>query len=206
MALTKIDICNQALLKVGQDAVTSLDTSSATNEEYIHSAKLCNQFYDQALDEVLRMHKWNCCMKRAIPARLSEAPTFGYDYAYQLPNDCVRIINVFDNTNQYDDGMVWVVEGRKIFCDYSQIYLKYIARPQTVAVLDSLCAQAVICNLALKLCVPLQLNDDWSGRLQNELHNVVLPSARSIDTIENKELMLEESNWIISRDYDEPII
>ena len=206
MALTKIDICNQALLKVGQDAITSLDTSSATNEEYIHSAKLCNQFYDQALDEVLRMHKWNCCMKRAIPAQLSETPAFGYDYAFQLPNDCVRIINVFDSADQYDDGMVWVVEGRAIYCDYSTIYLKYVARPQVVSALDALCAQAVICNLALKLCIPLQLNDDWAGRLQNELHNVVLPSARSIDTIENKELMLEESQWILSRDYDEPII
>ena len=42
MAQTKIDICNQALLKVGADTIASLDTNQNTNESSIRSAKLCN--------------------------------------------------------------------------------------------------------------------------------------------------------------------
>jgi len=204
MALAKIDICNQALLKVGQREVNSLDTSSGTNEEQIRGAKLCNIFYDQAFDEVLRMYPWNCCVKRATPGRSTDTPAFGYDYSFHLPSDCVRIINIFDSVEEYDDGMQWVIEGRNILCDYGTIYLKYVAKPSNVNALDSLCRQALICNLAFKLCTPLQLDDDWSGRLVNELHQVILPMARSVDTIENKELLLEESSWILGRDIDTP--
>ena len=116
------------------------------------------------------------------------------------------MVNVFDSTNQYVDEIAWVLEGDQILCDYETIYIKYIARPDDVSELDSLATQAMISNLALKLCVPLQLDDSWSARIHSELYQVILPQARSIDTFENKELLLEESNWILGRNYDYPII
>ena len=204
MALSKIDICNQALLKVGADLIASLDTSTATDDGAIRTAKMCNALYDQALDEILRIYTWNCCVARATPTLLGESPAFGYDYAFQLPNDCLRVIRVFDNTSNYSNRLSWVIEGKKILCDTQTVYIKYIARPDDVGILDSLCASALICNLAIKLSVTLQLDVDWQGRLIDELYNVILPSARSIDTIENKELLLEESEWIAGRDYDSP--
>lgn len=203
---SKIDICNQALLKVGADLIASLDTAGETDTGVIRSAKLCKALYDQALEEVLRMYTWNCCVARAIPSRLQDAPSFGYDYAFQLPNDCLRVVAVYEDEGMYDDGLQWVVEQGQILCDYEAIYLKYVRKPDNVNILDSLCTQAVICNLALKLCVALQLDDDWATRISNELHGIVMPQARSIDTFENKELMLEESDWILSRNYDTPII
>ena len=206
MALSKIDVCNHALLKVGADLIASLDTSSATDEGVIRSATLCNVFYDQALEETLRLYPWNCCTKRATPTKLATAPAFGYDNAFQIPNDCMRIINIFDNVNQYDGEMRWTIEGDHILCDYSTIYLKYIAKPTSVGILDPLAMQAFICVLASKLCSPLQLDSDWAMRITNELYQIVLPQARSIDTIENKELMLEESYWITGRNFDRPTI
>ena len=64
MALTKIDICNQALLKVGADMIASLDTSSTSTDAHIRSASLCNVFFDQALEESIRVYPFNSCKKR----------------------------------------------------------------------------------------------------------------------------------------------
>ena len=199
MALTKIDVCNHALLKVGADAIASLDTTASSEEGVVESAKLCKIFYDQALEETLRIYPWNCCTKRAVPSRLVETPAFGYNYYYQLPNDFVRLVNMFDNTNEYVDEVRWVIEGDKLLCDYDTVYIKYIAKPTNVGVLDALATRALICTLAMKLADPLQLDDKKFQAILRELETIVLPSARSIDTFENKELLLEESNWILGR-------
>lgn len=206
MSLTKIDVCNHALLKVGADSIASLDTSAATDEGVIRSARLCNILYDQALEETMRLYPWNCCTRRATPVKLAEVPAFGYEFYFQLPNDCMRVINVFDNINEYDDQIQWVLEGRKLLCNYDTIYLKYVAKPTNVGDLDALATQALICILAKKLCTPLQLDDDWETRITNEIYQIVLPQARSIDTFENKELLLEESSWVLARNVETPFI
>ncbi len=201
MGLSKTDICNQALLKVGADVIESLDTDVNSEEGTVESALLCNVFFDQALDEILRLYQWNCCTKRHTPVKLTEEPEFGYSAAFQLPNDFVRLIRVTDNPDVWIDDIEWVLEDGKILCDYDQVYIRYIATPQNVGDLDSLAAQALICNLAIKLAVPLQQNNDVATRITNELHNIVLPQARSIDTFENMEVQLPESQWITARRY-----
>ena len=206
MALTQIDICNQALLKVGQDLISSLDTETAPDEGSLRSAKLCNVLYSQAVEEVLRMYPWNSCTKRVLPTKLSTSPAFGYDNAFQLPNDFLRMLHLFDSTKQYDDQMKWVIEGDQILCDYDTIYIIYTFLPENIGIVDPLCSSAIITNLAIKLATPLQLEQQWASTLTRELYEVIMPQARSIDTIENKELMLEESYWITGRDFNTPII
>ena len=205
MGLSKIDICNHALLKVGSETIASLDVSTSTDEGVIYSAKLCNILFDQALVETLRLYPWNSVTKRASLTKLSDAPAFKYQYQYPLPNDFVRLINVYDSTDAYDDRREWVIEGENILCDYSSLYIKYIHKPQNVSVLDALASQALICKLAMKLAVPLQLDDKLQQTIMSELVTVVLPQARSIDTIENKSQDLEASEWIYSTNYTSPI-
>jgi len=201
MGLSKIDVCNQALLKVGADVIESLDTDVNSEEGTVEGALLCNVFFDQALDEVLRLYQWNSCTKRDIPVKLTADPVFGYTNAFQLPNDFVRLIRATDNPDYWVDDIEWVLEDGKILCDYDQIYIRYIARPQNVGDLDALATQALICNLAIKLAVPLQQSNDVATRITNELNNIVLPQARAIDTFENMEVQLPESQWVTARKY-----
>jgi len=63
MALTKVQICNMALSKIGNernqlaDATFSSNTGSTFNQ--------CNLHYEQTLKELVRMHSWNCCKARS---------------------------------------------------------------------------------------------------------------------------------------------
>ena len=206
MSLFKIDICNHALLKVGADTIASLDTAQATEDAVIFSAKLCNVLFDQALHETLRMYPWNSATKRTQLSRLTEAPAFKYQYKYALPIDFIRVINLYSSTEGYDDGTEWSIESGEVLTNYDAAYLKYIAKPQDVSMLDPLAQQAVICNLAMKLAVPMQLDEKLKNNLLTELQTIILPAARSIDTIENKNWDNEESNFLVSRSYSSPII
>lgn len=206
MGLSKIEICNHALLKIGADTIASLDINQNDTEAVVQSAKLCNVLFDQSLEEVLRTYKWNSALKRSQLSRLVETPAFKFKYKYQLPNDCVRVMNVYDQKDAYDDRTQWVVEGRTILCDYDEVYLCYVSRPQDVSQLDAFLTRAVIQNLAIKLSVPMQLDQVMQNNLIQEYEQVVLPAARSVDTLENKYWEMEESDFILSRYNQSPII
>jgi len=205
MGLSQLEICNHALLKVGADTVDTLTEPTSSADGTKRSISLCNTFFDQAYEEVLRIYPWNSAKKRAT-LTLTDNPDFGYEKRAALPDDFIRLVNVFRYEDERDQGTAWVVEGGYILSDYDTMYLKYIAKPTDTTELEPLCTNAVICNLALKLCTALQLDDDWAGRISDELHGRILPSARSIDTMENKELLLEESSWINSRNFENPYI
>ena len=206
MGLSKIEICNHALLKIGADTIASLDINQNDTEAVVQSAKLCNVLFRQSLDETLRTYKWNSALKRYKLNRLSEAPAFKFKYQYQLPNDCIRVINVYDDPEAYDDRTEWVVEGRTILCDYENVYISCVSRPDDVSKLDAFLTRAVIQNLAIKLAVPMQLDQVMQNNLIDEYESVVLPAARSVDTLENKYWELEESDFILSRYNQRPII
>ena len=206
MGLSKVEICNHALLKIGADPIASLDINQTDSEAVVQSARLCGILYDQALKETLRTYKWNSALKRSQLSRLSEAPAFKFKYKYQLPGDCIRVINVYDEKDAYDDRTQWVVEGRTILCDYENVYLLYVSNPQDVATLDPFLTKAIIQNLAIKLSVPMQLDQTMQNALIQEYEQVVLPAARSVDTLENKYWDMEESDFILSRYNESPII
>lgn len=206
MGLSKIEICNHALLKIGADTIASLDINQNDTEAVVQSAKLCGILFDQALEETLRTYKWNSALKRAKLSRLTEAPAFKFKYKYQLPNDCIRVMNIYDQKDAYDDRTQWVVEGRTILCDYDEVYLCYVSKPQDVSQLDAFLTRAVIQNLAIKLSVPMQLDQVMQNNLIQEYEQVVLPAARSVDTLENKYWEMEESDFILSRYNQSPII
>lgn len=206
MGLSKIEICNHALLKIGADTIASLDINQNDTEAVVQSAKLCNVLFKQSLDETLRTYKWNSALKRYKLNRLSEAPAFKFKYQYQLPSDCIRVINVYDKADAYDDRTQWVVEGRTILCDYESVYICCVSRPSDVSQLDAFLTRAIIQNLAIKLAVPMQLDQVMQNNLIQEYESVILPAARSVDTLENKYWEMEESDFILSRYNEQPII
>ena len=206
MGLSKVEICNHALLKIGADTIASLDINQTDSEAVVQSAKLCGILFDQALEETLRTYKWNSALKRSQLSRLTETPAFKFKYKYQLPGDCIRVMNVYDKADAYDDRTQWVVEGRTILCDYETVYLCYVSKPEDVSELDAFLTRAVIQNLAIKLAVPMQLDQVMQNSLIQEYEQVILPAARSVDTLENKYWEMEESDFILSRYNEQPII
>jgi hypothetical protein len=109
MASSDIEICNLALSRLGADTITSL-TADATKED-----RLCNQFYAQFRDELLRSFAWNFAVK-STPLNLVDG--YETDTAY---TDKISITNVATSNpiivtaaNNYATGQIvklWDVGG-----------------------------------------------------------------------------------------------
>jgi len=98
-----IALANQALGLLG---AAEIEVDGTTlNHTY------CTTFFDQARDEILSSHKWNFAKKRAYAIQTTD-PLFGYDNAFTVPSDCLRIWMI-----EEDPKAEWEREGNLILTD-----------------------------------------------------------------------------------------
>jgi hypothetical protein len=87
--MTEVDICNQALANLGDDAtVSSINPSDGSAQ-----ADLCSRFYPQARDSLLEMYAWGFATKRVTLALLGSNWS-EWKYAYAVPNDALNLLAV----------------------------------------------------------------------------------------------------------------
>lgn len=181
-----VDVCNKALNKLGQGAITSLDDGTK-------SANLCKQNWPLVRDQVLRDHPWNFAVKRATLAPVSTAPDWGFDAAFTLPSDCLRLIEVRDlSTDDY------VVEGRQILCDEEVLYIRYVRRVEDPNVYDSAFVDTAACRLAFELCEAITQSNTKKDALFQEYDDSLLRAKRA-DAQENPPTQFEEDDWLSVR-------
>ena len=191
MAVTQISICNNALVKVGADRISSISQDT-------RSAILLNAIWDQVRDEVLRAHPWNFAMKRAVLAPNSDAPDFGYDYAYDLPSDCLRVWSAKESDEESASEINHSIEDSQILCDYDAIYVRYIYRNEDPSAWDSLFASAMSCRLAQEISYALTQSLPLRDSLKQE-YKLSLQDARTADGMEGTIDGLNADTWTLSR-------
>lgn len=156
--LSKVGIFNLALIKLD---ITIFLTDP---DEDVHDAKVLSQAWEEALHTVLELGEWRCARKRASLARLEDAPEWGYSYEYQLPNDCIKVIDTNMGTTY-----AWEIEAGKILTDYGgdadeKIHITYIYYLTDPTEFNPLFAEAVATRLACITCTALT-----SGQNKNQL-------------------------------------
>lgn len=137
-----IDICNSALIKLGQERINSLTDNNKR-------AKLCLEQYPKVLRRVLRSHPWNFAIKRASLEETADSPAWGEEAVYPLPNDCVRVFEVAEKYYKYK------IEGNAIVSKDGTPNIKYISDDIDENLYDSSFAEAVASWLAADLCYAL---------------------------------------------------
>lgn len=165
-----VAICNQALALLGDARINAL---TEDNER----ARTCAELYDDVRDAVLRGHPWNCAQERATLARLSDAPAFGFDYAYQLPADCLRVLRL-----RYLDQR-FKVEGRRLLTDAGEAYVLYIKRLTDPTLIDPLLVKAIAAQLAHDMAPRLAKSESKRQEMER-LAEKRLREARSADAQE----------------------
>lgn len=171
-----IEICNMGLSKIGVSAINSLT-------EDIKAARQCSIMYETLRDEVLRAHDWNFATARASCARSAAAPAFGYDYAYQIPADCLRARYLNDEPDIDSD---WVVEGRQILTDEETANLVYTRRVEDTNQFDTMFIHALAARLAAELAVPM-VDDNTLATNMWALYESFISRAAVVDANEGNE-------------------
>ena len=185
-----IDICNRALQKLGADRIISLTQNST-------SARACNLAYEPVRDAELRAHVWNFAVKRAQLAADATAPLYGYNYAYTLPSDCLRLL-----PNDHQEGFYskdWKIEGRKILTNESApLEIRYIYRVTDTTQYDATFIESLACKLAMEMCEELTQSNSKRQLAQDE-YKATIREARKMNAFENPPVEQQTDDWLTAR-------
>lgn len=145
---SQLEICNMAIVLVGGQRISDItDTEQA-------EAIVCNDNYETVIYATMEDAEWSFAMTRASLSPDVTSPDFGYEYRFQKPTDCLRVIDASARVD-FRDNLEWVVEGNYILTDAEAIYIRYIARISDTTLYSDQFVQAVVLKLAAALAIPI---------------------------------------------------
>jgi hypothetical protein len=175
-----ITVCNAALARLGEARIFDLSDDSA-------AGRACALNFPLACDEVLRSHWWNFATIRTELVELTEAPAFGYAHAYQLPLDCLRVLEVNGVSGTGDPSAQWEIENGRLLHDDGSVNIRFIRRVTDLNYFDSLALEALIILLASKLAPAIQGGSTGkAAEFLEEYHRILAPIARRVDGNESR--------------------
>lgn len=171
MADSEVSICNQALGWLGGDLIISLDDDNV-------EAKLCKANYGPLRDAVQQEREWTFCVDRIEPAALQDTPLYGFDKAWQIPANVLRVIQVSRLDDSVTSGSVsnqgvrsssrggtgigresrieWLREGETIVGnDASRIVARVLIRIIDTTKFSAAFDQALAARIAMDIAIPL---------------------------------------------------
>lgn len=185
---SEVSICNLALANLGDTAtVASIDPPEGSAQ-----AEHCAIFYPIARDALLEMHNWGFATKRAELAKLSLSPQ-GWLYAYSLPSDLVKVINVrlrgcYDSYGMKSPTPAYAVEvksdgTKELLANDENLTIQYIYSVTDPNKFSPLFVSALAWHLASMLAGPLLKGD--VGRAESksclQMMNLYLSQAKASD-------------------------
>jgi len=129
-------------------------------------------------DYLLGSHPWNCCRKRVVLNPVVGAPTFDYAYAYALPADFARLLQVGRDERGIPD---YRIENGQILCDDAPLYLRYCFLNQNEATWTPLMVMACTELMRTVLAYPVTQSTSLEQLLQQVLQPY-LREARAVDS------------------------
>lgn len=187
MPTSNVEIVNSALVKLGGNTI--IDFTDGTKE-----ANLATLRFEYCLDTVMRAHSWNFAKTRVILAPDATAPAFQYSYKFQLPVDCLRVLNIYPIELDID----MKIEGRYILCDETELDLLYIKKVTDPTQIDFLCAEAIALFFAFDISYSLTQDFNIQSRMWN-LYQEALKVAKSVNGKEQPAQELQADDWLQSR-------
>lgn len=168
-----IDICNAALVEIGDKTIVTLDDATIP-------ANIVKIWYPITRDSVLRAHPWNFAMKRASLAMVAgETPTMDYSAFFQLPSDCLKVIRLGEE--QVD--IAYKVEGRRLLCSEPTVSILYTFREEDPMQYDPLFVAALIYRIAANIAWPIRQDKELRKSMFEE-YLVRIGEAKGIDAQE----------------------
>ena len=182
MASSKTDIVNLALTAIGNDPINSIDNTDSKSVK-------CKTHYYNVVEQVLRSGNWSVASARASLARLTDAPEYGYLYAYELPGDCIKLRSM-ENQEIYS----WEKSGSRVLTDSEECKVKYTREINDVSEFDSLLTATIVALLASRLATVFKA-DPQIANSQFAIYRDLLAEAKLVDGAEQFSSEPEVESW-----------
>lgn len=141
---SEVTVCSNALQRLGANGISSFDDPSKF-------AGVCAGLWPRVRNSLLRSHPWNCATKRVILSPLLDKPPFDYGYQFQLPGDCLRVIQVGRRGYMPD----YQKEGQRILAHIGELPLVYIWRNEAVETWDDMLVEVAVQQMMAVLAYPV---------------------------------------------------
>lgn len=174
MAKNKLDVINQALVLLGDDPITSLETDSGAG------AEAARVIYDRVINAQFTpdSYKFRFATKQftlnQIQGEPVDADKGGFKLAYALPSDFLCLVYL-NTTQEYQ------IYGNELRCNDTELILDYIARVDET-LWPATFEEMVVLKLASELAKPV--TDDTS--LKQEYQNEYLFAKKTAKAVDSK--------------------
>lgn len=183
-----VTIANLAASKLGED------DQMASPDDDTHLARSVRAVWDQERRAALRDHPWNFAIRRDRLAASASIVSDPFAFAYPLPADCVRLLDVAGwSRDSYQ------LEGRAVLADSAgPVAVRYVADVTEPALWDDLFVEAFACRLAYQVADRItgdrgRKSDAWGG------YQDALAQAKRVDARENPGVQWEPTGWELAR-------
>ena len=199
MAISLVQIANDALATLGEQPIVNLDRNNATSTAILLRAKI-----PLVQRSILMEDDWNCARRIAKLVQLENVNKRGYEYAYQLPSDpeSLRIVqisvddgkhfidmNAYYNHNNGPLESLWDRDRNIFLCDSETVWIKYIALISP-AEFDPFLASAFSAQLAAELAYAIPASASL-GEFLTQIAKRKLSKAKSRNALDRNILMPE---------------
>jgi len=199
MAASNVAIANLALTKLGDLRILNLTDNTKPAREV-------NAVFDMTRDYLQRRFSWRYCIKRANLAADSGTPLWDWSYQYQIPTDCLRILQVgqwYPSPDLSDlistGGQEYVLEGKYILSNQAgPLKLRYLSRVTDPVQFDTAFDMAFSAYLAYLVAEPLTASAEQKQMAYQDYRNAI-KDAVIANAIENPPESLADQTWILAR-------
>ncbi|MEM9470098.1 MAG: hypothetical protein AAF988_08035 [Pseudomonadota bacterium] len=184
MALTDIELCSKALIRLGAKPITSFTEGSA-------EAEIAGALYETCKFALLSSYPWSFATKQSNLTESSEEPIDGYSHAFDLPADFLRSISI---GNAHEKASKFYMVNGLLNSNQSEVLLTYIYT-QSEDNFPPFFDAALILKLAAEFSIPVTESTSRTETLY-KLADQEIAKVRLIDAQQDTPNRLRHFNLI----------
>jgi hypothetical protein len=195
----QIEIVNRALFKLGALPLASMGDNNK-------QARIMSGLWDTVRKSELRRNLWSFAIKRGSLPALAQTPAWGYTTSFQLPADCVRLVQVNDlyiSPSEVDyrtmDDSPYAIEGNTLLASFpAPLKVRYVADITDPGAFDALFVEALSAKLAYEACEGItQANE--KKNVASEDYKAAIKAAAMVNAIEKPSQGIADDAWMTAR-------
>jgi hypothetical protein len=193
--MSPIDVCNMALAHLSDRRISRIDSDAQISDALV---RYCSEFYEPARRETLAAHRWTFAKAAASLSARSDVTIINFDYAHQLPNDLLRLMQLIPGAEIKDSaGTVtginfsgskidrFKIVGGQVWSNYPHLAVEYIRDVEDPDEWTPHFIAAVARRLAAYLAGPISDNPNESANQMRIYETVDLPNAQYYDAVQD---------------------
>ena len=188
MALSSIELCSSALIKIGANGISSFEDGTA-------EARIAASLYPLIRDGLLCAHPWSFATAKAELTRLVDDPLTDFAYAFELPAGFLKAISA--GAGGRGRGLRYQIIGRQLHADADEVTLTYVFQVGEED-FPAYFAPVLVTRLAAEFCIPLTENTSRADSLHAQAQQE-LKLARLVDSQQDTPSRVEDFTLIRAR-------